>query len=63
MGGASDYGMGECWVGDGLIRMNMRDIRNEVVLIVISDCAVEFISNDVYVQERVDYLMKLPRVP
>ena len=34
------------WVGDGLIRMNMRDIRNEEVLIVRTDCAVEMISND-----------------
>ena len=26
------------WVGDGLLRMNMRDIRNEEVLRDISDC-------------------------
>ena len=33
----SEYGMGEWWAGDGLIRMNMRDIRNEEVLRDISD--------------------------
>ena len=48
-------------MGDGLKRMNMRDMRNEEVLIVRSDCAVELISNDGYAGERVDYLMQLPR--
>ena len=51
------------WVGDGLLRMTIRDIRNEEVLIVRRECAVELISNDGYVGERVDYLLQLPRVP
>ena len=50
-------------MGEGLIRMTIRDIRNEEVLIVRSECAVEWISNDGYVGERVDNLMHLPRVP
>ena len=37
------------WAGDGLLRMNKRDIRNEEVLIVRSECAVELISNEGYV--------------
>ena len=51
------------WVGDGLIRMTIRDIRNEEVLILRSECDVDLISNDGYVVERVDYLMQLSRGP
>ena len=51
------------WVGDGLIRMTILEIRNEEVLIVRSECAVELISNDGHVGERVVYLMQLPRDP
>ena len=49
MVGASEYGMGEWRVGDGLIRMTMRDIRNEEVLIDCREAAVELISNDGHV--------------
>ena len=40
------------WVGDGCIRMNMRDIRNEEVLRDISDCA-EILYIEGHVGERV----------
>ena len=39
------------WAGDGLIRMIMRDIRNEEVLIDSREAAVELISNDGLVGE------------
>ena len=32
-----EYAMGEWWAGDGLIRMNVRDIREEEVWRDISD--------------------------